>query len=125
MVCSSTTPALLVIGSLARLLPASNESLNLIGQVPSSTLLHLVRSLLIFAEAIRTNRFSLKHLRLEAALRLADYGVAEIFAGANIELSHETWPLSAASVSDTDWMTRTYFTQDMRLPEAEEHEDLE
>lgn len=102
---------------LARCISPTLSSLNLIGTVASSALPHLARSLLNLAQVIQARQLpAFKRIRLDAGLQLVDYGIAEVFAGAHVELSYETWPSSKATVLTGDWMPRTYFVQDIELP---------
>lgn len=123
--CSSEETAPFDTDFLARCIPPTLHSLSLIGEVPSRALPHLARSLLDLAQVIRARQLpAFKRIRLDAGLQLADYGIAEVFAGANVELSYETWPSIKATVLMGDWMPPTYSIQDMPLPPDLEDPDL-
>ncbi|KAF7539392.1 hypothetical protein G7054_g2208 [Neopestalotiopsis clavispora] len=123
--CSSEETAPFDTDFLARCIAPTLHSVSLIGEVPSRALPHLARSLLDLAQVIRARQLpAFKRIRLDAELQLADYGMAEVFAGANVELPYENWPSSKATVLMADWMPPTCSIQDMPLPPDLEDPDL-
>jgi hypothetical protein len=111
---------------LVQLLPPGITSLHLEGHI-GKVLIRLAKGLLGLADAVSQDQFPrLKQVRCDAQQRLPDneYAMGAMFAAAGVDFDYDSWPLSQATLRESDVPPPPTSFEPMPLPVWDDDDDL-